>query len=976
MKKGFTLIELLAVIVILAIISLIAIPKMAKIIDNTKEQANLRSLEGHISDMDYSMARDIMSNSYSNGSYSFSDFNFSKFPIKDKIRCSSYEVENGRVKNADGCNVNGKLYCFRDSVATTCDASGLDNEVLSRVNRIRTTSNTDISGRKGPIYYVSNSGSDSNDGLSESTPFKTMDYVTKLMYNKTIPDGSTILFKDGDTFRGRLNLWASDILVGSYGDIKKGKPTLMRSRYDGAKEGKWVEVKKNIWKYTLNNSDKVFDYNVGTLWMFCNKDNKNCSKSMNTIDRKFEYAQMITTNADYDETNIESKIDTLLKNDLEFYHVGHPRNQSAYGKELYLYSTSDPAKRFDEIDFNEALNVIALQGHDYKIDNLHITFGGNHGIGSGTMNNFIVTNCEIGFIGGVVQNYNNNKPTRFGNAIEIYGSVDTKDGYPVTAGFLVDNNYIYQCYDAGPTVQYSTDGISHMERSRFINNVLEYNWYNIEYWNYSRLTSGEGYDYSYIKDFTIENNIMRYAGYGICQTRPDKNQSGHIKTWFHNDGAYNVIKGQILIKNNIFSEQMENAYYFRTNSNVYPILTGNTFYGNKNDFFGYNSSEILPSRLKFNDATLSKLFPNNRFVVKDKMPVESIVDTGKTGDVTWKYDGKNYTLEISGSGKMADYTSADKTPWYKYKDYILKIKVGENVTKLGNYAFAELENVSEVRIDAKALDNLPKKDANNGTNYVLYHTGNAFGTTIVFGPNVTKIPDMLTQPEGWGDDKTNIVNFIFEGNNIKAVYPYGLAHLKKDIHVIPDGVVTNSGLSFGYGKMYLLILPDTITNIADWSIGANEKLEKVVFGPSVKSIAKNTFYNDSKLNTIVIPHIENTALADASTFNKVVDHTLTIYGDSSTETWVNNVKTASGQTNIVYKPLSQYKSSITSNTNISGTVGYNESFSFTANGNVNVYYSYSNSTIHNSLSNPIKVSKNGNTYIINNIKSDIYIEVK
>ena len=235
---------------------------------------------------------------------------------------------------------------------------------------------------------------------------------------------------------------------------------------------------------------------------------------------------------------------------------------------------------------------------------------------------------------------------------------------------------------------------------------------------------------------------------------------------------------------------------------------------------------------------------------------------------------------------------------------------------------------------------------------------------------------MLTQPEGWGDDKTNIVNFIFEGNNIKAVYPYGLAHLKKDIHVIPDGVVTNSGLSFGYGKMYLLILPDTITNIADWSIGANEKLEKVVFGPSVKSIAKNTFYNDSKLNTIVIPHIENTALADASTFNKVVDHTLTIYGDSSTETWVNNVKTASGQTNIVYKPLSQYKSSITSNTNISGTVGYNESFSFTANGNVNVYYSYSNSTIHNSLSNPIKVSKNGNTYIINNIKSDIYIEVK
>ena len=42
-KKGFTLIELLAVIVILAIIAVIAVPIVLNIIDDSKENSNLRS---------------------------------------------------------------------------------------------------------------------------------------------------------------------------------------------------------------------------------------------------------------------------------------------------------------------------------------------------------------------------------------------------------------------------------------------------------------------------------------------------------------------------------------------------------------------------------------------------------------------------------------------------------------------------------------------------------------------------------------------------------------------------------------------------------------------------------------------------------------------------------------------------------------------------------------------------------------------
>ena len=131
----------------------------------------------------------------------------------------------------------------------------------------------------------------------------------------------------------------------------------------------------------------------------------------------------------------------------------------------------------------------------------------------------------------------------------------------VEDGMIVNNNYIYQCYDAGPTFQLSAKagGVAHMDKVAFTNNVLEYRNYNIEYWMSTEDDEGDIYDKSYIQDFTIENNIFRYAGYGLCQTRPDKGASAHIKAWYHENGSYNRIVGNIKIRNNLFYKQCEQA---------------------------------------------------------------------------------------------------------------------------------------------------------------------------------------------------------------------------------------------------------------------------------------------------------------------------------------------------------------------------------------------------------------------------------
>jgi len=326
---------------------------------------------------------------------------------------------------------------------------------------------------------------------------------------------------------------------------------------------------------------------------------------------------------------------------------------------------------------------------------------------------------------------------------------------------------------------------------------------------------------------------------------------------------------------------------------------------------------------------------------------------------------------------MPDYSSQSNVPWYKYKDYIYTVNVGENVTKLGNYAFYGLEYVRNIRIDSKTLKDLAvdSDEANYGANYVMYDVGTHTGATLTFGPNVTRIPKMLLRPS----DNTaplNITKVVFEGTKITEVSNYGLASLNTNGLFLKEGHTTNAGLSYGYGQMYIIVLPDSLHNISDWSLNANHKLEKLVFGESINKIAAATFSTDEKINTLVIPHIDDPSAAYATTLSKTVDHTVTIYGDSSTETWVNNVKTASGQTNLVYRQLSEYTSSITSNTDITGSVAYNGTFTFTSSGDVKAYYKYVTAAGKELILDEVDMTKSDNIYTINDIKSDIYIEVK
>lgn len=103
----------------------------------------------------------------------------------------------------------------------------------------------------GTEYYVSNTGSDSNNGTSEATPWLTIAKVNSRLFNA----GDAILFNSVDSFPGQLTISSSGsasyrLTVGAYG-INTSKPKIYGSEVVTG----WTLHSGNIYKATVDKID-------------------------------------------------------------------------------------------------------------------------------------------------------------------------------------------------------------------------------------------------------------------------------------------------------------------------------------------------------------------------------------------------------------------------------------------------------------------------------------------------------------------------------------------------------------------------------------------------------------------------------------------------------------------------------------------------------------------------------------------------
>lgn len=369
------------------------------------------------------------------------------------------------------------------------------------------------------LFYISPRGNDSNDGLSPATPWKTLAALDA----SPIPAGSEVLFERSGIWRGKFKALPG-VTYSSYGSGEK--PRIYGSPLDGAKTGHWREIMPGVWRYSRKLTDDcggiVFDGGEKHGIKITQRFNPDGSVVDHVSGRPFESFEAL---ADFD--------------DLSFFHdLGREQCHNDDGGRIYLRSDENPAERFGEIEFLTRGNVIRIAGDGVTIDDLCIMYGGSHGIGSGTVSNLTVKNCVIGWIGGSIQFYRDGRPTRFGNGVEIYGGCN---------GYLVEHCWIYQIYDAGATHQLSTGGDSDcaMTDVEYSDNLIEYCTYNIEYFLGAAVNPSAVRKMS---DIRIKNNILRYAGFGWGNQRPDKTAAAHIKGWdSRNEAEDFLIEGNNLI---------------------------------------------------------------------------------------------------------------------------------------------------------------------------------------------------------------------------------------------------------------------------------------------------------------------------------------------------------------------------------------------------------------------------------------------
>lgn len=400
-------------------------------------------------------------------------------PLSGKISFNSDLKET--VFRDDADELKAPIDC---SDLGTNYVGGAEKEATALRDKILNTGNTEeyytITGTK---YYVSPGGDDQNDGKSPEKPFRTIDAVNTLL----LQPGDAVLFERGSVFRQTQAVRTSDgVIYGSYG--KGEKPKFLASPMNFA-EATWKpSERKNIWK---------------TMYIY--------DEAGSMI---FEHGEQIG----YLKTSVRN-----LTANTQFYF----NESDGY---MYLYcDKGNPSDVYKSIEVGTKVpNFNIPTGTSATIDNICAKYSSWIGIkGHFNCKNVVVTNCEIGYVGGYLFGV-----VRAGNAIQCWQGVQE--------GLKVQNCWIYQTFDTAVSWQgVGGEGCKYMNIV-YDGNLTEYNNCDYEQWDHGAT----------LGNFQITNNIMRFTALG-WGTRLDDGGVRGIEGVFYADTSDMVHVGKTVIKDNV-----------------------------------------------------------------------------------------------------------------------------------------------------------------------------------------------------------------------------------------------------------------------------------------------------------------------------------------------------------------------------------------------------------------------------------------
>lgn len=219
------------------------------------------------------------------------------------------------------------------------------------------------------------------------------------------------------------------------------------------------------------------------------------------------------------------------------------------------------------------------------------------------------------------------------------------------------------------------------------------------------------------------------------------------------------------------------------------------------------------------------------------LPAAAFADgelSGTCGDnVTWKLEGD--TLTISGTGPIYDYY-VNTVPWKPYSDSVVKIVIGEGVTRTGDNTFTQMRNLTSV--------SLPQS---------LEIISSSFRQCISL--TAINIPDGVWRISSSAFRECRSLKEVNIPKNCIVIDAYAFDECRAlESIVIPEGVLSISSAAFrNCSSLTNVDLPDSITSLGDESFYGCISLKTINIPNSITLIDEFAFKFCKALESVVIP---------------------------------------------------------------------------------------------------------------------------
>ncbi len=192
-------------------------------------------------------------------------------------------------------------------------------------------------------------------------------------------------------------------------------------------------------------------------------------------------------------------------------------------------------------------------------------------------------------------------------------------------------------------------------------------------------------------------------------------------------------------------------------------------------------------------------------------------------NLSWSYDSSAYTLTISGTGDMEDY-SDDNRPWESYERHIKTIVIEDGVTSIGKLAFYSFDILSSVKIPDS----------------IVAIGESAFSSCTSLTSVI--IPDSITSLGKYTFSSCTSLKDVTIGEGITSITSYVFSDCTSLANVtIPNSVTMIDEYAFQHCGLTSIVIPDGVTSLVANAFKNCYLLETIIVGKNVEEINVNAF---------------------------------------------------------------------------------------------------------------------------------------